>query len=401
MNMLKNRNSVKFYLLILAVIFMQGCSTVSVKAPVTKTVHLIKPVAPAVPENIIWAGFSFLGDSNQRQERYPYTSKIIDDNGFIIIDKYLRNELKDFSTDGYNLHIGSGDLDSGEGLVMALGISYEDVYVVPLSGDYKVSYEIGLNLVVFDYNEREQKVITVYPLRFLRNEIFDHRPTKAENMKVIKLLYTGSGFNILKESVKRMSDMGIKPGYKNHIGVRSVRISGQANEKIPGNLTNKVIETKIAQEFEGLLSKNAYVPVVPFTGGEAIGSKMKHKFANKELELNLPDLDYFFDIELRDFAHRSSKDHEGFTSKITITAASDFNKPSLNLSKNSWVFNRLVENNDIDTRWAMYKESLSILLAEFTKQLAISESNWTKRHSITKDADKQIEDIRKLIRNSQ
>jgi len=255
---------------------MQGCATTtSVKKTPTITVHLDKPPAPAEVVDVHWAGFAFLGDYSQRETRYPYTSKIANQkvNGDSVIDKSLRSKLQGFSTSNYNLDTGLGDLESGEGLSMALGVSYEDVYVVPFDGDYKVSYEIGLNLVVFDFVDK--KIITVYPLRFLRNEVFSHRPTEAENEKIIKSLYGDNGFNILQETINRMGGLVIRPSYGSYIGVRNVNISNQAFEKIPNNiLANDIIKTQVAQELEGLLSKNTYTPVVPFSKGEIIGRSL-------------------------------------------------------------------------------------------------------------------------------
>ena len=401
---IKNNNLVKFSLLILFLSFMQGCATTtSVKKTPTITVHLDKPPAPAEVVDVHWAGFAFLGDYSQRETRYPYTSKIANQkvNGDSVIDKSLRSKLQGFSTSNYNLDTGLGDLESGEGLSMALGVSYEDVYVVPFDGDYKVSYEIGLNLVVFDFVDK--KIITVYPLRFLRNEVFSHRPTEAENEKIIKSLYGDNGFNILQETINRMGGLVIRPSYGSYIGVRNVNISNQAFEKIPNNiLANDIIKTQVAQELEGLLSKNTYTPVVPFSKGEIIGRSMAARFSNgKAYMLKLPELDYYIDVELRDFKKKSSEDHKGFASLITIKASTDLAEISnIKLSHNAWVINEM-SGNSKDSQWTLYEESLSKLLNDFTKQLAISNSQWIKQHSVTKNAEKQMEGFRGLIRKSQ
>jgi len=404
-NFIKNKKIIKFGLMVLFASLMQSCATVAVKTPVTKTVHLTKPSVPTEVLDVYWAGFAFLGDYSQRATRYPYTNEIINKKkgGRSIIDKSLQSKLNDFSADGFNLHTGTtlGDLESGKGLSMALGISYEDIYVVPFGGKYKASYEIGLNLVVFDFIDK--KIITVYPLRFLRNELFNQRPTEEDNKKVIRSLYAGDEFNILQESVNRMNTIVIRSSYGNYIGVRSVNMSNQAFEKIPNDLLrNAIIETQIAQEFEGLLSKNSYTPVVPFTKGEAIGRNMPTRFSNgKSFDLILPELDYFVDIELRDFEKKSRKNYQGFSSLVTIKASTGLGEVvNIKLSKNGWVLNKM-SGNTKNAQWTLYEESLSSLLSDFTKQLAVSTSDWTAKHSITKDANKQMEAFRGLVRKSQ
>ncbi|WPE17901.1 hypothetical protein [Candidatus Thioglobus autotrophicus] len=399
--MLSFVNIKRILYLVLIVFFVQGCSTAPSKKAETKTVHLTKPSIPVEISDVYWSGFAFLGNYNQRATRYPYTSELIN-NKKDAIGKYLRNKLSDLSADGFNLHTGKlGDLKPGKGLTMALGISYEDIYVVPFNGKYKASYKIGLNLVVFDFEDK--KVITTYPLRFLRNELFDHRPTEMDNRKVIESLYLGDEFNILQESINRMSNVIIRSSYGNYIGIRDVDISSKAFEKIPSNLlSNEIIKTQIAQELEGLLSKNAFTPVVPYTKGEAIAKTMALKIADaKAFNLTLPELDYSIDIKLRDFEKKSRKDYQGYTSSITIKASAGLGeKGNISLSKSSWVLNEMSGNSKSED-WALYEELLSGLLSDFTKQLAVSTSDWTVKRSITKDADKQMEGFRVLIRKSQ
>jgi len=200
-----------------------------------------------------------------------------------------------------------------------------------------------------------------------------------------------------------MNTIVIRSSYGNYIGVRSVNMSNQAFEKIPNDLLrNAIIETQIAQEFEGLLSKNSYTPVVPFTKGEAIGRNMPTRFSNgKSFDLILPELDYFVDIELRDFEKKSRKNYQGFSSLVTIKASTGLGEVvNIKLSKNGWVLNKM-SGNTKNAQWTLYEESLSSLLSDFTKQLAVSTSDWTAKHSITKDANKQMEAFRGLVRKSQ
>jgi len=86
---------------------------------------------------------------------------------------------------------------------------------------------------------------------------------------------------------------------------------------------------------------------------------------------------------------------------ITIKASTDLAEISnIKLSHNAWVINEM-SGNSKDSQWTLYEESLSKLLNDFTKQLAISNSQWIKQHSVTKNAEKQMEGFRGLIRKSQ
>jgi hypothetical protein len=134
--------------------------------------QLAMPIMPAEPVEVYWAGFAFLGDWNQRDTRYPYTAEIagIDvqgEKGVSVIDTTLRKKIEGFKAPGFALQHELGDLKTGNSVSVAIALSYEDIYVLPFDGDFKASYDIAMNVVVFDFELK--KVVAVYPLRFLRN----------------------------------------------------------------------------------------------------------------------------------------------------------------------------------------------------------------------------------------
>ena len=295
----KDRFSLYKYLItLLLVLLISGCGGSKVRK------QLAMPIMPAEPVEVYWAGFAFLGDWNQRETRYPYTAAIVTETakkGVSVIDDILRGKIKDFTAPGFILKKNKlGDLKTGKALSMAIALSYEDIYVLPFDGDFKASYDIAMNVVVFDFEEK--KVIAVYPLRFLRNEMYKNSPTKKQHKEVIKALLTSNdrGFNLFDETIKRMQGMVIKSTYGNYLGVNSVELAPKAIDKIPNKLLqNKIIETQIAQQFEGALSKSAYVPMVPFTKGEAVGGTMAARFSNGDsFELQLPEKDYLINLNL-------------------------------------------------------------------------------------------------------
>ena len=185
------RNTKIIVLIFASVFFIQGCSS-------TAKYRFEQPTIPVELEDVYFAGFAFLGDWSQKNIRYPYVAEIAgekDLNGLSVIDAQLLDRMKGFKANGYNLHKTLGDLKDGKGLSVAIAMSYEDVYVLPFEGNYKVSYDIGLNILVFDF--KEKKVIAVYPLRFLRNELFKEPPTKEQNKKVIESLIVSNRFSTL------------------------------------------------------------------------------------------------------------------------------------------------------------------------------------------------------------
>ena len=376
--------------------------------------QLAMPIMPAEPVEVYWAGFAFLGDWNQRDTRYPYTAEIagIDvqgEKGVSVIDTTLRKKIEGFKAPGFALQHELGDLKTGNSVSVAIALSYEDIYVLPFDGDFKASYDIAMNVVVFDFELK--KVVAVYPLRFLRNEMYKNQPTKEQHKEVIKDLFISNdrGFNLFDETIKRMQSMVIKSTHGMYLGVNSVELGPKAKDKIPSKLLqDKIIETQIAQQFERALSKSAYVPMVPFTKGEAVGGTMSGRFSNGDsFEWKLPEKDYLINLKLRGFKEKTSSEHDGFTSLITLTVLkpSDVRKGkktvNAKFSNNIWVLKAMTGENSIEGRWAIYEESLGKLINDLAEQIVSTDSDWLKKHSATKGVDEQFEKFRSLLIKSQ
>ena len=392
----------KYFITLLLALLISGCGG----SKMTKKLSM--PIMPAEPVEVYWAGFAFLGDNNQKDTRYPYTAKLAmekEKGGTSVIDKVLRDKIKGFTAPGFILKDELGDLKEGKSLAMAIALSYEDIYVLDWDGDFKTSYDFGMNVVVFDFEDK--KVIAVYPMRFLRTEMYKSRPTKIQHRKIIKSLFTGNdiGFNLLDETIRRMKGMVIKTSHGNYIGVNNIELGAKAVDKIPNKLLdNKVIETQIAQQFEAALSKSAYVPMIPFSKGEAVGRTMAARFSNGDsFNLQLPEKDYLINLKLRKFKKKSSSKHDGFVSLITLTVEKPSGKKAVNakFSNKLWVLKALAGESSKEGQWTIYEESLGKLLNDLAEQIVSTDSDWLKKHSVTNDVEDQFESFRTLLIKSQ
>jgi len=360
------------------------------------------PVIASDKLSLSWAGFAFLGDFDQRNTRYPYTSEIILDskNQQSPIDETIFTLVSNFNSKNFQLDTSMAK--KSDSLFAGLGIAYEDIYKIKTGSRYKVSYEVGLNFMVFDFQER--KIVAIYPMKFLRNEVYDKDPTKEEHKKIFKNLYTGNEFNILKESLKRIADVKIKETIGNYLGISHIEFTKDSKKNVINSLEINPIKTYIAQEFEGLLSVNNQVPLVPYTKGEIIGKDMAVRFSDRgQMTFSLPDKDYNISILIRGFDFKVAKHHYGYTVKITISASDDLHPRlvELNLSKNIWILKRGSGNvKDELSQWIVYKEALSILLKELTQQINNIDKTWLKEHSTNKDATLQMQNLKKLINKS-
>jgi hypothetical protein len=407
MNVLKPRTMVrpyKYLITLLLALLISGCGG----SKVTK--QLVMPMMPAEPVEVYWAGFAFLGDSNQRETRYPHAVAIESETakeGVSLFDDMLRDKIKGFTAPGFILHpvVPSGLTNKGEVLSVAIALSYEDVYVIPFDGDFKVSYDITMNVVVFNWGDK--KVIAVYPMRFLHNELYKRRPTDKQHRKVIKSLLTANdkGINVFDEIIKRMKGIVINPTPGNYIGVNSVKLADKALKYIPSDLLEKEnLVAQIAQEFEGQLSKSAYVPLIPFTKGEAVGNKMAATFSNGDrYDFELPKKDYFINLELPGFKKHSSADHDGFVSALglTVVRVSDEGPGKkfvdASFTNNVWVVKGLSGKKSVKNHWAIYESALSKLIEDLSRQIVSTDSKWLDIHAFGDDVGGQFDRFREIL----
>jgi len=152
-----------------------------------------------------------------------------------------------------------------------------------------------------------------------------------------------------------------------------------------------------------VLSKNTFVPLVPYSTGEAIGRNMAARFSNGDsYEFKLPELDYFIDIELRDFKLKNREHHIGFASLITLKVDTELsNAVNAKFSNVPWVLKEMTGNGSKDSKWTIYEESLGGLLSSLAKQVASSDGKWLKKHSVTKNVDEQLSLFREILIKSQ
>ncbi|HIF61023.1 MAG TPA: hypothetical protein EYQ26_16300 [Rhodospirillales bacterium] len=401
--MIKNKGSYKHLITLLLVLLISGCGGSNVRQQLTM------PIMPADPVEVYWAGFAFLGDNDQRETRYPHAVAIESEtakNGVSLIDDTLRDKIKGFTAPGFILNHGLGKTNKGDNaLSIAIALSYEDVYVLPFDGDFKVSYDITMNVVVFDFSDK--KVIAAYPMRFLHNELYKRRPTDKQHRQVVKSLLTTNdkGINVFDEIIKRMKGIVINPTPGNYIGVNSVTLANKALKYIPSDLLEKEsLVAQIAQEFEGQLSKSAYVPMVPFTKGEAVGAKMAARFSNGDsYEFELPEKDYLINLELRGFKKHSSADHDGFVSAlgITVVRASDEGPGKkfvdASFTHNVWVVKGLAGENTVKNHWTIYESALSKLIEDLSRQIVSTDSKWLDMHAFGDDVGEQFDRFRGLL----
>lgn len=250
-----------------------------------------------------FAGFSFSGSFKDNKINYPYTLSL---SKKIPLDSILASKLKTVNNPSIELLTSLGNTNNADALAVSLALDLETVNISQLSEkSFKVIIDLYFQILVFDFSEK--KIINSYPINLQYITLYDHEPTDREIRSIFEGFYTGSNpdvkTNIFDLAVEKMNQISIKPKYGNRIIVGHVDLTNAA-KKILSDLKQPEdnFKTIVAQSFSRYMVDNQNIAMLPYTKGQAIGGKMAARFVNGNVyNLTIPEADYLFNIQIKDF----------------------------------------------------------------------------------------------------
>ena len=260
-------------------------------------------------QDLYFAGFAFVGNKAQAQTRYPVASELFKQDP-IALNKPLNEALKKLKRSDINIiKSESGSLKSGNAVGLSFGLVNERTERLVDKGEYQSYYRVLAEILVFDFSAGEGRVIANYPVSVEYHVESKDLPTTLEDKRAFQSIYQelGSDQSIFAAWVSRLDQVKIARG-KNTIRlkIRNVDLDQAVINQLPDELkANNTFATDTAQRLEFQLVSNQQVPVLPYTGGEAIGNAMLIRFADTDFQLKLPEPDFVIDVLVREFKRAS------------------------------------------------------------------------------------------------
>jgi len=404
----------KFKNILIAMLLMivfGGCATTTtgpgVEPEVTPTVEQV----PDEPLDVIFAGFAFLGDFTQKENLYPYTSRIALEQepgkqGQSKLNHKLFNAARDeIRNPRMNLSVKNADYKQGDTISLAFAVSTEKKRVQRFRGNYFVHHEVYAQIVVFDFEE--MKIIATYPIRVQHSDFLNHEPSDDFSMDVYRKIYglvPGMKNDIIKLWVNRMNKIQVKESFGDYIRIVEVDVPSETLQSVPAHLkTDGAFNREAGQLLETFLSSNQSVPVVPYAEGGSMGA-MRIRFSNSEIySFTLPEADYGLYLKVRPFK-KIVVDKKNFTQVAygsfidlklrevdlneTYMDASFRNVPMTTLDKSA--------GTQLDD-WDEFLKSIQNLFDKFTKQLSIMDSDYFDETTKTENIKSQFQKFMKII----
>lgn len=363
---------------------------------------------PVQALDVFYAGLAFRGDAADARKLYPYTlelSKVKTQADARISDlsAALLEAARSVEPPGYDLKIEEkADLKEWKGLSLALAIDRENVTVEKIRNDYKVQYDIGAQILVFDY--LEGSIAASFPIAVRLYGFSEGSPPteekKAFEFKQLLLDPEGDGRSLVDMFRDALARQPVREHYLSRVGVSKVEVSEAARNFLPewarGDLA--AFEQSLAQIFSKYLSENQLLSVVPYSKEGAIGGTMTAQFVNGDIgEFTLPHPDYVIELNLEGFKkilfdESPSRKKWGYGAYLDVRALFPVSKKEyMNVAFKHGISKKLPLTHDEAEDWPLYYSALEELVAGITDELDEKpDKKWLKSHTNDKNARKQI-----------
>ena len=372
-------------------------------------------------EKISWAGLSYMSQANEVESLYPFSASLEKKIQPLLREVTLAQE-KDYELVTSELV----DSDLGDNRTVVVALDKERITGGQL-GKY-CFWEYAISAQVILYDSESQNILSIFPVGKRRpyvEETKDCSPQKRDKKRdrfrfcqMYLGLETDTNYsdkefedNCLKVSSKEISNGFINDistavskisitDKKNirFVGIGDVSVQPRALEILSGkeeyashpfykdensSFDKVTYENWIGQTFAKSISSTLNVPIVPPLKGKAIGGSIPLTFSDSSqvANLQLPELDYSFDIKIRGFKkvkldETSLREAWVYGSYLTVSFGLEGMHDQSSKIKNGYVVEKVKEDDLSD--WQQFDYSTEIIFREFADSLIKLDKKWVK-----------------------
>ena len=368
------------------------------------------PVIAAEKMDVYYGGVSFIGNFADNKRLYEHSFALSEEKnaeGLPVLEQALLARVKKINRDDINFVVGGlGNIDTGSAITLAFGVDWENISIENIAGIYKIVVDLHAQILIFDYNS--QKIIGSYPVALQVRDVSETEPSAELIRSIIRSLYLNDeyGMNIFETFAERLKEVPIQASFGQYLRVNNVILEEKSLPFIPtGN--QGAFKTLVAQSFGKYLSTNQNVSLLPYTKGEAIGSKMALRFSNGDIfNLITPSSDYGIDLIIRGFKKvKAGENHAKvswvYGSYVRIKVEQpDTNKLYMDIPfVNAAVKEVPISQSSVDD-WSAYQESLFSFFDQFSREISKPSKKWLGKVTKVKNASKQLKAFNNILNKS-
>lgn len=294
-----------------------------------------------------------------------------------------------------------------QAIAVALVIGSETISVEKLAGLHKLFVLIRAQVLFFDF--KSMAVVRAYPISFAHIDVFDRPPLPAEIAERVRGVYEGAGGKpgIFARFGSTLAKATLPVQTSRTLGIAKVVIKPEAASSIPEYLasTPTVAETWAADLVGEAVSTRAFVPVVPYAKGYAVGNVLSLSVSDGDVfNLKLPKPDYEISVEFTRLVKKKFGESAagaswiyGLVSTLRIEEPVS-GKVYINAElKNGETKLVPVTQTYVDD-FPAYYDAINGLFVKLSETVAGGDTKWIKSAAAAPDIDKQIADTRELVK---
>ena len=375
---------------------------------------LITSISASANPVVHFAGFAYSGAYSSIKTSFPYTASLnppTGSSGSSVFDESLRDMLSNKTFKGFTLNFNSlGNTKNGDSLALAFVLNNESVSIEHIQANvYKLLITLDAEALFFDANKME--IVATYPFGLDYIDALPNPPTKEYIESKIRDIYLGGVHaNIFSQFSDVLAKINLKRRYGNTIQIGDVGISDQAQAFLPEDMQANLatLKTQIATQFSNYLSKNADVPVLPYSKGYAISNKIAASFSNGDVfNLAIPTPDYVVTLGVKDFKKiLYSKQAAGSAWIYGVFETVKVSEPLSNhvymdvLAKNGAVKIVPATQTNVDD-WPAYEDTLLGLMNQITEQFMRPNEPWIKTHIGNETDIAEFQNVTQVLKSCQ
>jgi hypothetical protein len=345
-------------------------------------------VAAQTATPLVYAGYAFAGDYNNRDKLYPYSVELSREEKDQYLDRLLRERIAAHPQAAARLLFDQADgaLDQNS---VAFALVQESVEQQRMDGKVWVILTLHANILAF--NKRTNSVVASYPVRLRMTRAEAGTLSPAELKEWVRSAYAGSNAhaNIFDQWLDTLPSLNIRAGASKYLRVTGIAFTPEAQAVLVAErLDPAALSNQLANAFEASVAEAAQISIIPNSVGEAIGSKMAFRFGNgQQFALTLPDADYKLAFTVRGFATRTVEKPAYFQDIFRVLGAVSLTQPDLNavyIDENVYETQIVTRPRDarmeLDT-WPQYHKTLQLLMTGVSKQMTRTDEGWLHDHA--------------------
>jgi hypothetical protein len=347
-----------------------------------------KSMAQATEAQLIYAGFAFEGNYENRRERYPLVAELQESYPAFISELFLTKvNSQTYTAIRNKLSLEEADVNR-DPILVAFTLTQESIEVQIINNQFWGIVVLQANILAF--NNSSNSVVGSYPVRLRITRVFSREPNKEEIKAIVREAFStsNSSENLIDLWLTKLTSSKFKNGSIKRLRVVDVTLGKEAKDYLEKFQINDVtFRSSIASDLETTLSAKSGIPLLPNTVGEAIGNAIALRFSDKSIQIKIPDTDYEVLFNLRGFASAKTEAVNSITNIYRV-------KSNLKIKLNGEmqdIFNEDFFETKFLTRpkgvsiflneWTQYKKTNQDFITDLGSQLISVQDGWLIEHA--------------------